>query len=1086
MSETVKPRIYAVATTHLDTSWSWDLETTLRDYLPKTFTENFALLEKYPDYTFSFEGSYRYELMEEYYPELFDRLLVYIAQGRWQVAGSAYESGDVNIPSPEAIFRNILYGTSYFREKFGKRSEDIYLPDCFGFGRALPSVAAHANLKGFTTQKLVWSSAYGVPFDLGVWQGPDGGRIYASLDAGDYNRSLKTVRKKHSVLRKLRSNMRKYDLPFTSVLHGIGDRGGAPREESVKVVLNEARRNKSSKVDVIPASTDQVFRDMESLLTAEQKAKLPVWNDELVMTDHGAGCYTSRTVSKRWNRRAELLADTAERATATAAVLTGYAYPQEVLDTAWKRIIAHQFHDDITGTSLEVCYKRNWNDYILSLNQFAEEYRAAVACIANEMDTSFAKGTAVVVANPVQSLGNRTGTVTAELRFADPCEHVRVLNAAGDEVAAQVIEKRAKSLVIAFCAEVPSIGYTAYDVRSSGVPCALTSDLTVTERTLENAKYTVALDENGDIASVFDKTLNRELLSKPVQLALHDYDGAGTYPAWELSYKEVMAPPREYAAKPSFSIIENGPARIAIETVRHAAGSVFKQIISLDAAGETVNVYNEIDWRSLRTLLKTEFPLTAANKKASYDLGLGVIERMNSRASLYEVPAQNWADITDAGGEFGVSIFSDSKVGWDKPADNTLRLTGIHSPRSAYRDAQHMLDFGLNRYSFAVYSHAGSWQNGTQQAAIEFVQLMNAFVVPASPGRLGTEYSFCSVSDKAVLIRAIKKAQSSDETIVRVNEGEGNDRQAVRLRIGEGITAAREVWATEEERGTAQVESGELVFDIKAFEPKTFALTIKKEKANLCAMKATSLDLPFNLNAVTTNANRAAGALPNGHSLPNGHFMPGEQFPMGIICGGVRFQTGSTADGAMNALTCKAQHIPLPPGFTMLHIIAAAFDGDCQAEFVPGGTPVRVKIQSADERPGAWDLLNLGEAGYIKKDTLAWHSTHAHSKDGDVYGKQIYFFKYSFQIPADAREIVLPMDEKIVLLAATVTVDEPQAVCATELYDSLEKREIPFALTPEQDFAAKNNKRGHARSRRKFLLTYAKNRVKREIAQMQK
>lgn len=99
------------------------------------------LFEKYPDYRFSFEGSYRYELMEEYYPEEFEKLKEHVAQGRWNVTGSAYENGDVNIPSPEALFRNILYGNSYFDKTFGKRSTDIFLPDCFGFGWALPSIA---------------------------------------------------------------------------------------------------------------------------------------------------------------------------------------------------------------------------------------------------------------------------------------------------------------------------------------------------------------------------------------------------------------------------------------------------------------------------------------------------------------------------------------------------------------------------------------------------------------------------------------------------------------------------------------------------------------------------------------------------------------------------------------------------------------------------------------------------------------------------------------------------------------------------------------------------------------------------------
>ena len=143
----LKPRIYTVATAHLDTSWNWDFETTLREYIPATLRDNFALFEKYPDYRFSFEGSYRYELMEEYYPEEFEKLKEYVAQGRWNVTGSAYENGDVNIPSPEALFRNILYGNSYFDKTFGKRSTDIFLPDCFGFGWALPSIARHANLE---------------------------------------------------------------------------------------------------------------------------------------------------------------------------------------------------------------------------------------------------------------------------------------------------------------------------------------------------------------------------------------------------------------------------------------------------------------------------------------------------------------------------------------------------------------------------------------------------------------------------------------------------------------------------------------------------------------------------------------------------------------------------------------------------------------------------------------------------------------------------------------------------------------------------------------------------------------------------
>lgn len=121
-----------VATSHLDTQWRWTIQTTINEYIPNTLKRNFTLFEKYPDYTFSFEGAFRYMLAKEYYPDDFQRMKDYIARGRWNVCGSSVDAGDMNIPSPEAIMRHILYGNGYFRKEFGKTSRDIFLPDCFG------------------------------------------------------------------------------------------------------------------------------------------------------------------------------------------------------------------------------------------------------------------------------------------------------------------------------------------------------------------------------------------------------------------------------------------------------------------------------------------------------------------------------------------------------------------------------------------------------------------------------------------------------------------------------------------------------------------------------------------------------------------------------------------------------------------------------------------------------------------------------------------------------------------------------------------------------------------------------------------
>lgn len=57
---------------------------------------------------------------------------------------------------------------------------------------------------------------------------------------------------------------------------------------------------------------------------------------------------------KLYNRRNEQLADAAERSAVAADWLGAVPYPREVLTEAWKRFIWHQFHDDLTGTSLPV------------------------------------------------------------------------------------------------------------------------------------------------------------------------------------------------------------------------------------------------------------------------------------------------------------------------------------------------------------------------------------------------------------------------------------------------------------------------------------------------------------------------------------------------------------------------------------------------------------------------------------------------------------------------------------------------------------------------------------------------------------
>ena len=372
-----KKKVYAVATAHLDTVWRWNLATTIEEYITDTIAKNLDLIEKYPHYKFNFEGAFRYALIEEYYPKHFEIIKKLIEDGRWCVSGSSYENGDVNIPSPEALFRNILLGNGYFKEKFGKQSTDIFLPDCFGFGYALPAVMKHAGLNGFTTQKLSWGSAYGQPFDIGIWQGVDGSRVFASIDAKSYRYKFSDdIRADLGIIDKISANANRFGFPQTLNLYGTGDWGGSPTEESVMALEKSVLKNEKSDFEIISAASDEMFRDFEKLPKNIQDT-FPVWNNELVMTAHGAGAYTSRAMSKRLNAQNENLADTTEKACVLANAIGVYKYPQKNINDAWKRVIRHQFHDDITGTSNMEVYNEAFNDYFVSLSQFKNEYIGA-------------------------------------------------------------------------------------------------------------------------------------------------------------------------------------------------------------------------------------------------------------------------------------------------------------------------------------------------------------------------------------------------------------------------------------------------------------------------------------------------------------------------------------------------------------------------------------------------------------------------------------------------------------------------------------------------------------------------------------
>jgi alpha-mannosidase len=1042
--------LYTVGYAHLDTEWNWDYPETINEYIQNTMKENFRLFEKYPGYVFNFTGSRRYQMMKEYYPEMYSRVVDYVKNGRWCVSGSSVDEGEVNMSSSESIIRQVLYGNAFFKKEFGKTSVDYMLPDCFGFIANLPTVWNHCGLLGFSTQKLTWRSAVGVPFHVGVWNGPDGKGIIAALDATDYTGRIEPrLDKDNAWMSRIGDNIAKYGVSFDYRYYGVGDQGGAPRERSVQNAVGSLHNN-DSKIKVLLTSSDQMYRD----INPEIRKKLPVYEGDLLLIEHSAGSLTSQAFMKRMNRKNEMLAQSAEQVATFADWLGTASYPFDKLSRSWNLVLGSQFHDILPGTSIPRAYNYAWNDEFIAGNGFAEVLKNSVGAISCFMNTK-TQGKALVVYNPVAK--NREDVVMAELEFGNAPENIMVTDGEGHVLPTQIISREKNKIKFLFLAHVPSLGLAVFDVSETNGKIEA-GNLSATVQSLENDYYRVKLDPNGDIMSIYDKRASRELLSKPARLEfLHEKPDA--WPSWNMDWKDRKKPPMDYMDKEtSINVTEKGPVRVALTVNRKGQNSSISQVISLEAgeAGKHLEVSNKIDWQSREASLKASFPLTVSNEKATYNLGVGAIMRSNNNEKKFEVPAKEWFDLTDSTGKYGVSVLEDCKYGSDKPDNQTLRLTLLYTPGISlafdwcrYQNSQ---DWGIHDVRYGIYGHKDGWAKGeTPWQARFFNQPMVAFEVPKHEGLLGKETSLLSINSPAVGLMAMKKMEEGDYYIMRVNELNGKDEKDIKVTFPDIIEDAYEVNGQEQKIGNISFSDKMLNFDISHYTIRTFAVKLRPYSPVKHLPEQVNVDLAYNQDVMSFDENRWDGSFSDDFSLP------AEMVPAEIVSEDIHFKMGDTKDGQNNAVACNQQMINLPQGnYTKICILAAASENS-SGDFRIDDRTVSLNVQKWTGYIGQFynRVLNQDdqsvlriEEPYSGQDDIAWFASHRHQaypSKNDAY-QYSYLFKYAIDIPPGAKTLTLPANDKIRVFAITVAKSLPDVANVLQpLYDNF-RDNPPFML----------------------------------------
>jgi alpha-mannosidase len=356
--------------------------------------------------------------------------------------------------------------------------------------------------------------------------------------------------------------------------------------------------------------------------------------------------------------------------------------------------------------------------------------------------------------------------------------------------------------------------------------------------------------------------------------------------------------------------------------------------------------------------------------------------------------------------------------------------------RSDFRD-QATQDFGKHEILYAIYGHKGDSNEGNSNwEAARLNQSLIPFQVKQHDGFMGKSFSFLNINSDNISISAIKKAENNDELIIRLQETKGKAVEEVYLMTPVPIITAHKVNGQEEYLSEALVKDGKLIFNIKPYQLIAFALKLAEPSSKLNLPICLPISLHYDLNVMSYEKIKSFEGFDD-----IGSSFPAELIPDMITSEGIIFKIGPKKVDKKNALICKGQSIMIPEGnFNRLYILAASIEDDSKGIFKVDGVPHEIAIQKWSGFIGSWDnrlwdgqieqnkpdfywgnIDYIGiSPGYIKRDNVAYFTTHRHLKNGenDLYSYG-YLFKYKIEIIPGSKKITLPVNENIRILAIT-------------------------------------------------------------------
>lgn len=766
-------RLHLIGNAHIDPVWLWQWPEGYQE-VRATFQSAVDRLAEYPDFVFTCDSSLFLAWVEESDPALFAQIRERVAEGRFQIVGGWWIEPDCNVPGGESFVRQALYGQRYLKEKLGVTATVGANLDSFGHNASIPQILAKSGCDSYVFlrpqrhEKELESPVF-------WWESPDGSRVLAYRIPHEYCAPKDDIGE--HVERAIES-LPEGDEDW-AVFYGVGNHGGGPTIANLEQIRRLNERGDLPRLE--PSSLRAFFDGLEA-----DGERFPVVRGELQY--HGAGCYTTHSGIKRWNRRAENLLVRAEKWSAIADALGSRPYPHAELTTAWQLLLFNQFHDTLAGTSIEPAYE-DARDQIghacsLAANAFNAATQSLARRIAIEQEEEMRP---VVVFNP-HSWPLRTD-VELEYTWTRKEGH-HVVDDEGEAVPMQVTRPLTTMSGMrnrfAFPVDVPPLGWRVYRIRLGAVEG---EPLACADHRLENEHVLLELDQaTGRIARLVLKETGADLAAPGAPHAVVVDDRSDT---WGHGVERYDAAIGEFECV-SVRLLESGPVRAILRIESRYGSSTLREDYVLSAGARHVDVRVALDWHEQLKLLKLRYPTSVDAETATYEIPYGHLERP---ASGHEEPGQSWVDVSGDGR--GLSVINDAKYGYDVRGGD-IGISAVRSPVWAWHDPRELeeggdfeyMDQGRQTFLVRLVPHAGDWRgSGVVRLAAELNQPPFALIETFHAGDLAQRATFVDDGGGDVVLTVLKGAEDGVGVVVRAVETAGRPAAVVLRVLGAEVAA---------------------------------------------------------------------------------------------------------------------------------------------------------------------------------------------------------------------------------------------------------------------------------------------------------